>query len=323
VAGIVWLYPEVLRVFLHPKPGGFRMSSLKEIWNAAGRIEPIVFRTPIIQDPSGTGLRIKAEHLQRTGSFKIRGAANRVTIAVEQGTKHVITASSGNHGKALAYIAQRLGIKATIVVPENARDIKVEGMVKYGATVERCGITSPVRFARAEVLTRELGATFIPPYDDEQIIAGQGTTGLEVLEQAPDVEVVYIPVGGGGLLSGMSLAIKETSPWVKVIGVEPELGNDTYLSFQRGQIVSLEGGPSSIADGLRASQPGAMTFPIIRKYVDEMILVSEAEIEAATRWMLTTMKQVVEPSGAVSVAAALRAGPARAVALVSGGNIEI
>jgi len=315
--------PGRLRGFTCDTTGGFGMSSLKEIWNACKRIESIAIRTPIIEDPSGSGLRIKAEHLQRTGSFKVRGAANRVVIAVEQGAKHVITASSGNHGKAVAFIAQRLGIKATIIVPEDARAIKVLGMTSCGATVERCGTTSDARLARALDLSHQLGATFVPPYDDQFVIAGQGTAGLELLEQAPDVEVVYIPVGGGGLLSGMALAIKQTCPWVKVVGVEPELGNDTYLSYQKGEIVAVAGGAPSIADGLRAVQPGSMTFPIMRRHVDEIMLVSEAEIEAATRWMLTTMKQVVEPSGAVSVAAARRAGPARAVALVSGGNLEV
>lgn len=295
--------------------------TLAEIHAARERIRGIVLRTPLLEDPTGSGLFVKAEHLQKTGSFKLRGAANRVVRAVEEGARHVVTGSSGNHGQAVAYIARQLGIMATIVVPEDAAQVKVRGMREYGATVEFCGRTSGERLARAEEICRTEGAVFIPPYDDPYVMAGQGTAGLEILEQLADVEAVYVPVGGGGLLSGVATAIKETNPRVRVVGVEPELANDTFLSRQRGEVVDI-GANSTIADGLRTSRPGSLTFPVVQRYVDDLALVSEAEIRAASRYLLEKMKQAVEPSGAVSFAAALRAG-GRAIALVSGGNIDL
>ncbi len=297
------------------------VSSIKEILAARERIAHLIVRTPVLDDPSGSGVRFKAEHLQRTGSFKLRGAANRVIQAVAAGAEHVVTGSSGNHGQAVAYIARQLGIAATVVVPMDAMPVKIRAIESHGATVVRHGLTSTDRLAKAEEIVAAQGAIFIPPYDDAQVIAGQGTAGLEILEQAPDVEAVYVPIGGGGLCSGIATAIKCTSPWVKVYGVEPALANDTYLSRQRGAIVDI-GVTTTSADGLRAAHPGSMTFPIIQRYVDDIVLVSEDEIHSACRYMLERVKQVVEPSGATSVAAALRAG-GKAIALVSGGNVDL
>lgn len=297
------------------------MVNLTDIVAARRRIEPIIIRTPAIEDPNGNGLHYKAEHLQRTGSFKLRGAANRVMLAAEAGIRHVVTASSGNHGQAVAYIARRLGLKATIVVPESAPAIKVRGIESWGAAVEFAGRTSGERFARAAEIVAATGAEFIPPYDDPQIMAGQGSIGLEILEQVPNVEVVYVPIGGGGLISGVATAIKQSNPRVWVVGVEPELANDTYLSRQQGSRVGLDA-PSGLADGLLTSMPGELTFPVVQRYVDEILLVSEAEIRQAGRYMLEQVHQAVEPSGAVSVAAALRAG-GRAVAVISGGNLDL
>lgn len=296
--------------------------SLADIAAAQKRIAHMVLRTPVIEDPAGTGLILKAEYLQRTGSFKLRGAANRVIKAVEEGARHVVTGSSGNHGQAVAYVAQQLGIKATVVVPEDANPVKVRGMQQYGATVEFCGLTSNERLARAAEITRTDSAVFVPPYDDPFVMAGQGTAGLEILEQVPAVRTVYVPVGGGGLISGIATAIKESNPGVRVVGVEPELASDTFQSRQKGEVVDI-GVSRTIADGLRTSHPGSLTFPVVQRYVDEIQLVSEAEIRRACRYLLLTMKQVVEPSGAVSVAAALRAGGGPSVALVSGGNIDL
>ena len=295
--------------------------TLAEIQAAQARIAHMILRTPVITDPMGSGLILKAEYLQRTGSFKLRGAANRVIRAVEEGARHVVTGSSGNHGQAVAYVARQLGIKATVVVPEDANPVKVRGMQQSGARVEFCGLTSNERLARAAEITRTEGAVFVPPYDDPFVMAGQGTAGLEILEQVQRVPVVYVPIGGGGLISGVATAIKESNPAVRVVGVEPELANDTYLSRQRGEIVDI-GASRTIADGLRTSHPGSLTFPVVQRYVDEIVLVSEAEIRTACRYLLINMKQVVEPSGAVSVAAALRAG-GEAVALVSGGNLDL
>jgi threonine dehydratase len=276
----------------------------------------------VLEDPTGGDLRLKAEHLQPTGSFKLRGAANAVQRAVAEGAKHVVTASSGNHGQAVAYIARRLGIAATIVAPEDAPRVKVRSMQAMGATVEFAGLTSTARFSRAAEIVQETGAVFVAPYDDPYVQAGQGTAGLEILEQVADLEVVYVPVGGGGLLSGVATAIKESKPSVLVVGVEPALASDTYQSWQQGAIVGLGGATTTIADGLRTAQPGTLTFPLVQKYVDEIVLVSEEEIRAAARYLLSVRKQAVEPSGAVSVAAALRQG-GKAVALVSGGNLDL
>lgn len=297
------------------------MVTLADIYAARERIQDTILRTPAIEDPTGSGLCIKAEHLQRTGSFKLRGAANCVKRAVEEGVNHVVTGSSGNHGQAVAYMARRLGIKATVVVPEDASHAKIRGIQAYGATIEFCGLTSAERLERAAEIARIDGAVFVPPYDNPYVIAGQGTTGLEILEQVPDAEVVYVPVGGGGLIAGIATAIKELKPRVKVIGVEPALAADTYLSRQQGKMVSI-GPTNTLADGLRASQPGSLTFPIIQRYVDDLVLVSEAEIRQAGRYLLERMKQAVEPSGAVSFAAAWRTG-AKAVALISGGNLDL
>ncbi|MFZ5827422.1 MAG: threonine ammonia-lyase [Bacillota bacterium] len=297
------------------------MISLAAIRAASERIRSNVIRTRVLEDPTGNGLRYKAEHLQRTGSFKVRGATNRVILAAEAGATHVVTGSSGNHGQAVAYIARQLGLKATIVVPEDAPRVKVRGIESWGATVEFCGRTSTERLARAAQIVTETGAVFVAPYDDPEIMAGQGTTGLEIMEQAPDVETVFVPIGGGGLISGVATAVKELNPRVRVVGVEPALANDTYLSRQQATRVNI-GSSTTIADGLRSSEPGELTFPVVQRYVDEIVLVSEAEIRHACRYMLEQVKQAVEPSGAVSVAAALRAG-GRAVAIISGGNLDL
>lgn len=297
------------------------MLTLNEIRAARERIAGLVARTPIIEDPAGDGLLLKAEHLQRTGSFKLRGATNRVMQAAQAGARHVVTGSSGNHGQAVAYVAQKFGLKATIVVPVDASPVKVRGIRSYGAEIEFVGLTSSDRLARAAEIMRSTGAVFVPPYDDEQVMAGQGTIGLEILEQVPDVATVYVPIGGGGLISGIATAIKESNPRVRIVGVEPELANDTYLSRQRGEIVTI-GTTTTIADGLRTSHPGELTWPIVQRYVDDIVLVSDDEIREACRYLLERVKQVVEPSGAVSVAAARRAG-GRAVAVVSGGNIDL
>lgn len=297
------------------------MELLAEIKAARGRIAGLALQTPVLEDPAGSGLRIKCEHLQRTGSFKMRGAANRVTRAAEEGAKHVVTASSGNHGQAVAFAARHLGLQATVVVPEDAAMVKVQGIRRYGGLVEFCGRTSGERLERAMAISREQGAVYVPPYDDPYVLAGQGTIGLEILEQAADVTTVYVPIGGGGLISGIASAIKGIRPDVRVVGVEPELANDAQISLREGRIIPGDG-TATIADGLRTTQPGDLTFPIMQRLVDEVVTVTEAEIRSAGRYLLVNWKQVVEPSGAVSVAAALRS-PAGAVAVVSGGNIDL
>lgn len=307
------------------------MISLEDIREARNNIHDRIHKTPIVTSQtlssfSGSDVFLKGEHLQKTGSFKIRGATNKVKDVVDKGASHVIAASSGNHGQAVAYTAKELGVRATIVIPENAAACKENAIRDYGAQVQYGGTTSKIRLDKAEKLAQEDGAVFIPPYDDPLVMAGQGTTGLEILEQVEDVDVVYVPIGGGGLISGITTAIKETNPKIQVIGVEPEKANDTLLSMKSGDIVSIEE-PVTIADGLRSLQPGNLTFPVMQKYLDDLVLVSEDEIKSALLFLLERTKQWVEPSGAVSVAAAMtnKTGvrDQKVVAVLSGGNMAL
>ncbi|GAK05048.1 threonine dehydratase, catabolic [Geomicrobium sp. JCM 19037] len=280
------------------------MITVKELNEARVRLHNTVHVTPVLTSntlnkQANASVYIKSEHLQKTGSFKIRGATNCVMQAKEQGAEHLIAASSGNHGQAVAYIARELGLNATIVIPEDANAAKEEAIRNYGAQVIHFGTTSEERIAHANELVDQLGATFIPPYDDTQIIAGQGTVGLEILSQVNNPEVVVVPVGGGGLISGVATAIKSIHPEVKVIGVEPVNADDTRRSLEQGERVSIDAA-NTIADGLRASTPGAMTFPIIQQHVDEIVTVSEEDIREAFVFYLSRMKQVIEPSGAAT-----------------------
>ncbi|MGM8212289.1 threonine ammonia-lyase [Virgibacillus sp. W0430] len=307
------------------------MISLNDIQQSREAIRNIVKVTPIftseqLSQTCGNELFLKGEHLQKTGSFKIRGATNKVLRAVKEGTKHVTAASSGNHGQAVAYIAMRLGVEATIVIPENAAACKVNAIKAYNAQIEMCGTTSAERIPRAKALAKERQGLFIPPYDDPLIIAGQGTVGLEIMDQIVDADAIVVPVGGGGLLSGILTAVKETRPEIKVIGVEPEMAKDTYLSLHKGTITPISN-TETIADGLRTTQPGDLTFPILQKYLDDLVLVSEDEIRSALSYVMERLKQVIEPSSAVTIAAAmhqkLNLADQRVVAVISGGNVDM
>ncbi|EZH66258.1 pyridoxal-5'-phosphate-dependent protein subunit beta [Bacillaceae bacterium JMAK1] len=307
------------------------MITIKALNEARVRLHNTVHVTPVLtsrtlDEQTGASVYIKSEHLQKTGSFKIRGATNCVMIAKDQGAQHLVAASSGNHGQAVAFVARELGIPATIVIPENANAAKEEAIRNYGAEVVHVGTTSSERLQHAEQLVQQLNATFIPPYDDEAVMAGQGTVGLEILSQVHDPEVVIVPIGGGGLISGISTAIKHINPKIKVIGVEPENASDTLKSRKAGQRITIDRA-DTIADGLRASTPGEMTFPIIEENVDEIITVSEEEIREAFVFYLSRMKQVVEPSGSVTLAA-LRSGKVshrggNVVVVASGGNLDL
>lgn len=303
---------------------------LKLIRDASERIATVVHRTPLLHSRSlskqlGHELYMKGEHLQKTGSFKIRGAANKVIQCAEAGVRSVVTASSGNHGQAVAYIAGRLGISASVVVPEDAAACKTEAISAYGGTVVKCGITSEERLKRANEICEAEGSVMIPPYDDPAVMAGQGTIGLELLEQMVDVDTVFCPVGGGGLLAGVATAIKLSHPRIRVIGVEPELASDTQRSFHLGMRSQMkEHRGTTIADGLRTLIPGELTFPAVQKYVDDVITVSESQIKEAFLLILTRLKQCVEPSGAVSAAGALQYGSksGKSIAILSGGNVD-
>lgn len=307
------------------------MITLNDVQKAKENIADITKVTPIFTSQQlsrrcENDMYLKAEHLQKTGSFKIRGATNKVKQAVKDGATFITAASSGNHGQAVAYIANKLGVRATIVVPEDASRCKVDAIEAYNGTIERCGMTSADRIPRAKTLAKEMDGVFIPPYDDPFIMAGQGTIGMEILDQVKDVDVVVVPVGGGGLTAGVLTVVKELKPEVKVVGVEPETANDSYLSLQNNKITSIEDAPT-IADGLRTSQPGDLTFPILQKYLDELVLVTEDEIRQALTIVLERMKQMIEPSSAVTIAAAMngKLGVRRkkVVAIISGGNIDV
>ncbi len=308
------------------------------IRDAAKRIASVAFRTPLVRAPfsavAGYGLGrdiwLKAESLQPVGAFKMRGAANKILqLSPDEVKRGVITYSSGNHAQAVAYAAREVGAKAVIVMPSNAPAIKRAATLALGAEIVDVGVASSERLAKAEELVREHGYVVIPPYDDEQIIAGQATCGLEIVEELQDVDLVLSPVSGGGLLSGVSAAVKQLSPQTKVFGVEPELAADTAESFRTGKIVTwgAELTSRTIADGLRTQSVGVRNFAHIQAFVDGIVTVTEAEIRAAMRAIVATTRLVPEPSGAVTTAALLFHAdelPAyrKAVAVVSGGNVD-
>ncbi|MGA8089289.1 MAG: threonine/serine dehydratase [Terracidiphilus sp.] len=312
--------------------------SLDAIRAAADRISGIAVKTPLTRAyfPSVAGpgtskqIWLKCESLQPIGSFKLRGAANKILqLTPEEISRGVITYSSGNHAQGVAYAAREVGAKAVIVMPSNAPAIKRAATLAYGAEVVDVGVASSERLAKAEELVREHGYIVIPPYDDEQIITGQATCGLEIVEQLPDVDLVLAPVSGGGLLSGVATAVKRLRPNVKVFGVEPELAGDTAESFRAGKVVTWPAELTSrtIADGLRTQSVGERNFAHIQAFVDGIITVTEAEIRAAMRAIIACARIVPEPSGAVSAAALLfhsaeLPSSNNAVAVVSGGNVD-
>ena len=280
-------------------------------------------------------LFLKLENLQPIGAFKLRGAYNKVaSLSADDRRRGVISYSSGNHGQGVAYAARALGVKAIIVMPGNAPKNKLEATAALGAEIVTVGPGSEERRLCAEELAAEHGYAIVPPYNDEKIIAGQGTVGLEILEDLPDVETVLVPVGGGGLISGISAAIKLSNPElrrtkIKVIGVEPELAADAQASLRAGRIVSspAEQVSQTLADGLRTQSIGAINFEHIRAYVDDIVTVSEDEIREAMRALSGNAKTLAEPSGAVAPAAFLFHAAELPdtkinVAVISGGNID-
>jgi threonine dehydratase len=317
------------------------MVSLHDIRAAQALLHGIAVRTPLYEW-TGTGdqrkLFLKLENLQPIGAFKLRGAYNKVaSLSDEERRRGVISYSSGNHAQGVAYAARALGVKAIIVMPRNAPKNKLEATAALGAEIVTVGPGSEERRLRAEQLAAEHGYAIVPPYNDEKIIAGQGTVGLEILEDLPDVETVLVPVGGGGLISGVAAAIKLSSllsdplskPQVKVIGVEPELAADAQASLRAGRIVSFpaEQVSQTLADGLRTQSIGAINFEHIRAYVDDIVSVTEDEIREAVRVLSANAKTLAEPSGAVAVAAFLFHASELPdtkinVAVISGGNID-
>lgn len=306
--------------------------SLAEIEAAATRIRPAARRTPLVEAPwPGSGARrllLKCESLQPVGAFKIRGAYNMLAqLAPAERARGVITYSSGNHGQAVAYAAALMGTPAVIVMPTTAPRVKVEGVRSHGAEVVFAGTTSLERKERAEEIAARRGLAMVPPFDHPMIIAGQGTTGLEILDQCPEVACVVVPVGGGGLSAGVSAAIKQRAPHVRVVGVEPAGAPKMSRSLEAGVPVTLDR-VSSIADGLITVRPGELTFAHVRAFVDRVVTVDDAEIAAAVAWLYRRARLVAEPSGAAGVAAIVRGGDdveiasGPVVAIISGGNVE-
>jgi threonine dehydratase len=299
---------------------------------ARERLHGAVLHTPLVRLTSVTDAvaYLKPESLQPIGSFKLRGAYNAVAQLSEAVRRRgVITYSSGNHGQGVAYAARAFGIPAIIVMPSNAPQIKRDATTALGAQIVDVGPASSERRERAEALAAEHGYAIIPPYDDPAIIAGQGTCGLEILADCPDVDLVLAPVGGGGLLSGVAAAIRQQRPECHVVGVEPELAGDAAASLRQGRIVqyTAEQTTRTIADGLRTQSIGTLNFAHIQRYVERVITVSEHEIEQAMRRIAWDARLIAEPSGAVATAALLfhrqELPPHRsAVAIISGGNAE-
>jgi len=306
--------------------------TLAGIENAAKILKGIVHRTPVDYSRTfsgliGSNIFFKTENLQKTGSFKIRGAYYKITrLTGEQRKRGVVTASAGNHAQGVAYAASRAGIGATVVMPVTAPISKVEATREYGAAVVLAGLGYDEAFARAEELHKQTGAVFIHGFDDPDIITGQGTVGLELLEQLPQLEAVVVSVGGGGLLAGTALAVKSRRPEVKVFGVQSAGAPAMYESFRQG--CWQESGPAcTLADGIAVCRPGRLTFELISRYVDELVTVDDEEIARAITMLLERSKMVVEGAGAAGLAALLQRRislPGANVAVViSGGNIDI
>jgi threonine dehydratase len=319
------------------------MITLNDVRAAQARLKGVTARTRLIELPEDQWgepslaagrdprrLFLKPENQQPIGAFKLRGAYNKIASLPEEERKRgVISYSSGNHAQGVAYAARALGVKAVIVMPNNAPAIKREATAKLGAEIVLVGPGSDERKIRAEELAAEHGYVIVPPYNDEQIIAGQGTIGLEIFEDLPEVEAIFSPVGGGGLISGVASAIKLTKPSVKVIGVEPELAADAQASLRSGKIVQFpaEQVSRTLADGLRTQSIGSINFEHIRRFVDDIITVTEDEIRRAMKLLAANPATVAEPSGAVAVAGFLfhRDEVPQTklnVAIISGGNIE-
>ena len=307
--------------------------TVEAIRAAAIRLGRDVHRTPQLTsrslcDAVGADVRCKAEHLQRSGSFKIRGALNRLRrLLPSERLAGVVAFSSGNHAQGVALGAAIEGIRATIVMPNDAPAVKVAATLSYGAEVVRYDRYREDRESVADRLIAERGGVLVAPFDDPDVIAGQGTVGLEVGEDWADVEVAVIPVGGGGLIAGMAVALRALVPRVRIVGVEPAVADDCRQSVAAGRIIRIAP-PRTIADGVATTAVGRHTFPIIQTLVDEIVTVGEQEIRDALEFVMTRMKQVVEPTGALTTAALLYghvpgiAGK-RVLSMFCGGNLDL
>jgi threonine dehydratase len=318
------------RPSLTPPPGA---PTIADIWQARAFLRGQIGETPMLHSRtfsaiSGAEVFLKAENLQRSGSFKIRGAINKIARLAPSERQHgVVTASAGNHAQGVAIAAQSAGIPCTIVMPENAPLAKVVATQGYGAQVVLHGATYDDAFARAREIQHETGATFVPAFDDADIIAGQGTLGIEIIEAVPQADTIIVPIGGGGLISGIAIAAKSLKPDVRIIGVQASGANSAQQSLAKGEIVMLHT-ISTIADGISTKRPGALNFAVMRDYVDEIVTVDDDETSSAILLLLERCKLLVEGAGAVGIAALLHPGllalaRQRVVVLLSGGNIDM
>jgi threonine dehydratase len=306
--------------------------TFENVLAAAERIEALAQRTPVetsrhFDHAAGLNAYFKCENLQRGGSFKIRGAANFIlSLSPEERKRGVVTYSSGNHAQAVAIAAAHVGVQATIVMPTDAPKAKLASTQAYDPQVVLFDRQRENREAIAARIAADTGAVILPSYDHPWIIAGQATATLELLEDMPELDAMFVCLGGGGLLAGALIVMKALQPGMRVYGVEPELANDWFLSLQRGERVEIDP-PPTIADGLRTQIPGRINFPIVKDLSSGVLLVSEEEIKATMRFLLTRMKLLVEPSGAVAAAAVLHkkipADVKSVGILLSGGNVDL
>jgi threo-3-hydroxy-L-aspartate ammonia-lyase len=303
--------------------------SLDDVRAAAARLDGVANRTPVftsrtLDERVGASVHVKAECFQRGGAFKFRGAYNKIaSLAPDVRSRGVLAYSSGNHAQAVAIAARLLGTSATIVMPEDAPAAKLEATRGYGAEIVSYDRWTDDREEIGSRLARERGVELVRPYDDPLVMAGQGTTALELLEDVPALDLLVVPVGGGGLIAGCATAAKALRPEIRVVGVEPDAGDDTRRSLAAGERVHL-GVPRTIADGLQTPEPGELTFEVNRGLVDEIVTVTDDEILDAMAYLFDRLKLVVEPSGAVGIAALLTgriAGAGNVGVVISGGNV--
>jgi threonine dehydratase len=306
--------------------------TLEDVKEAARRLEGRIHRTPVLTNHSldeatGHAVFLKCENLQRAGAFKIRGALNKLlSLGAEERARGVVAFSSGNHAQGVALAARMTSTAATILMPTDAPALKLAATRGYGAEVVFYDRQTEDREARARALVAETKRVLVPPYDDYAIMAGQGTAALELLTDAPDLDVLLTPIGGGGLMAGCATVAKALRPSIRIFGVEADTANDTWLSLRKGERVTIAP-PPTIADGIRNASPGALTFPILRANLDDVLLVSDEEIARAVRFLLLRAKVLAEPTGAVALAAVL-AGKlpvdrgARVGVVLSGGNVD-
>ena len=308
------------------------MVTIEDVCSAAERIRNVAHRTPVatsrlLDEECGNRMLLKCENLQRAGAFKFRGAFNAISRLTEtERARGVITYSSGNHAQAVALVSKMLGVRATIVMPANAPAMKLEATRSYGAEIVTYDPVSAKRETIAVEIAAERGCSVIPPFDHPHVIAGQGTAALELIEESGPHDLLLVPCGGGGLLSGCAIASKHLAPACRVIGVEPTAGDDATRSFHSGTLITVHN-PDTIADGARTASLGQLTFPLVRRWADDMVTVEDDDLVRTMRFVWTRMKLIVEPTGVLGLAAIFNHRYAvegkKIGVIISGGNVDV